>query len=77
MATRKVVHVVPHERGGWQTKGEGAQRATSVHGTKAEAVAAAKEQAKNAPLGQVKIHKQNGQIQTEHTYGKDPHPPKG
>ena len=33
--------------------------------------------AKKGPLGQIKIHKQDGKIQTEHTYGGDPHPPKG
>ena len=32
---------------------------------------------KNQELGQVVIHKQDGTIQTEHTYGKDPYPPKG
>ena len=36
-----------------------------------------KELAKKAPLGQIKIHKQDGTIQTEHTYGQDPYPPKG
>jgi len=28
-------------------------------------------------LGQVVIHKKDMTIQTEHTYGKDPYPPKG
>jgi len=28
-------------------------------------------------MDQLKIHRQDGKIQTEHTYGKDPHPSKG
>jgi hypothetical protein len=40
-------------------------------------VQSAKDLAKAQPLGQVVIHRTDGQIQTEHTYGKDPHPPKG
>lgn len=77
MSKRKVVHVTPHTEGGWQTKTEGAQRATSRHEKKAEAVAAGKQQAKNVDLGQIRIHGKDGKIQTEHTYGNDPHPPKG
>ena len=60
-----------------KVKEEKASRASSSHDTKAEAVDRAKELAKNQDLGQVVIHKQDGTIQTEHTYGKDPYPPKG
>lgn len=58
-------------------KEENASRASSSHDTKAEAVDRAKELAKNQELGQVVIHKKDMTIQTEHTYGKDPYPPKG
>ena len=77
-AKRTVVHVVPNKkRGGWDVKKEGSKR-PSVHADlKTDAVARGKELAKKAPTGQIKIHKQDGKIQTEHTYGKDPHPPKG
>ena len=52
-------------------------KASGSHDTKAEAIARAKELAKKQALGQVIIHKQDGTIQTEHTYGKDPYPPEG
>ena len=74
--SRKKVHVVPHAEG-WAVKNEGAGRASSVHQTKQEAVDAGRSQARSAPEGQLLIHGQDGRIQTEHTYGNDPHPPKG
>lgn len=77
MSKRKTYHVVPNKQGGWNVKAENASRAASNHETKSEAVERGKELAKNQPLGQIVIHKGDGTIQTEHTYGKDPHPPKG
>ncbi len=77
MANRKTYHVTPKKDGGWNVKGQGASRASSTHDTKAEAVNRGREVAKSQPLGQLVIHKQDGTIQTEHTYGQDPHPPKG
>jgi len=77
MAKRKTYHVIPGTDGCWKVKEEKASRASNSHETKAEAVERAKELAKNQDLGQVVIHKQDGTIQTEHTYGKDPYPPKG
>ncbi len=71
MADRKIYHILPHESG-WQVRGEGAKRSSSVHQTKDEAVARAKELAHKHDLSQIKIHKQDGTIETEHTYGKDP-----
>jgi poly(hydroxyalkanoate) granule-associated protein len=64
---RKVYHVTVHDEG-WKVEAEGATRATSVHGTKNEAVSAAKELAQNQRPSQVVIHKQDGSFQTEHTY---------
>jgi len=77
MAKRTTYHVTKRPDGQWQTKAEGASRASAVANIKAEAVERARELANAQPLGQVVIHKSNGQIQTEHTYGNDPHPPKG
>lgn len=77
MAKRKVYHVTKDSDGGWNVKKENAQRASGNFDTKNEAVQRSKELAKNAPLGQIKIHGQDGKIQTEHTYGKDPYPPGG
>jgi len=77
MASRKTYHVTSDGEGGWRVKAEGASRASSTHEKKADAVEGAKGLAKNQPLGQVVIHGENGKIQTEYTYGKDPYPPKG
>ena len=77
MAKRKVYHVTKNKSTGWDVKHEGGKRASGNFSTKQEAVKRGKELAKNADLGQIKIYGQNVRIQTEHTYGKDPYPPKG
>ena len=77
MAKRTKYHVTKRPDGQWQAKTEGASRASAVAKTKAEAVDRARDLAKAQPLGQVIIHKSDGKIQTEHTYGSDPYPPKG
>lgn len=77
MADRKTYHVTADGEGGWRVKAEGASRASSTHDNKVDAVQNAKDLAKSQPLGQVVIHRGDGKIQTEHTYGKDPYPPKG
>ncbi|MDA3926856.1 MAG: DUF2188 domain-containing protein [Kiritimatiellae bacterium] len=69
---RKVYHVTK-KNDRWQGKLTGASKASVAAPTKAEAVAKTKSLAKAAPLGQIRIHKENGRIQTEHTYGQDPH----
>lgn len=76
MTKRKVYHITPHE-GDWKVKLEGAERANKILEDKVDAVALAKELAKSAGLGQVIIHKADGTIQTEFTYGKDPEKTKG
>jgi hypothetical protein len=68
VSSRKMVHVVP-QKNDWAIKVGG--RTVSTHDTKADAVDQGKDIAKSAPLGQIVIHKQDGSIQTEHTYGKD------
>lgn len=77
MSTRKVYHVTANEDGSWKVQAENASRASSNCPTKAEAVDRGRELAKAPPLGQLIIHKTDGSFQTEHTYGKDPYPPKG
>jgi hypothetical protein len=77
-AKRTVVHVVPNKKkGGWDVKKEGGKRPSAHADRKSDAVARGKELAKKTPLGQIKIHKQDGKIQTEHTYGQDPEKYKG
>lgn len=69
--SRKTYHVVKQDDQ-WKVKGENAQRSSANFDTKNAAVERAKELAKSQPLGQVVIHKQDGEIQTEYTYGADP-----
>ena len=68
-------HVVPHDEG-WAVKGEGNQRATSIHRAQREAIEAARETAIKQK-SEMFIHRSNGQIRERNTYGKDPYPPKG
>jgi uncharacterized protein YdaT len=77
MTKRTTYHVTQRPDGQWQAKAEGASRASTVAPRKAEAVERARDLAKGQPLGQMVIHGADGRIQTEHTYGKDPYPPKG
>jgi hypothetical protein len=72
MPDRHTWHVTTHDDESWQVKKAGNDQATSTHGTKDEAVKKARELAKNQELGQIKIHKQDGTIQEERTYGEDP-----
>lgn len=68
---RRTYHVTPAD-GAWRVKRAGAKRADSVHEKKSDAISRAKELAKKAKLGQVKVHGEDGEIQTEYTYGEDP-----
>lgn len=68
-------HVVPHEDG-WAVKGEGNQRATSVHNTQQQAIDAAREIARNQQ-SELIIHRPNGHIRDKDSHGQDPFPPKG
>lgn len=77
MTERKVYHVVPRTDGRWAVESEGSERASGLHGTQAQAIDQATALAKGHTLGQVKIHGADNKIREEHTYGKDPFPPKG
>jgi len=69
MGERKTYVVTTHPNEGWKVQVEGASRATSVHKTKGEAVANAKELARSHQPSQLLVYKQNGTVQTEQTYG--------
>jgi hypothetical protein len=71
---RATIHVVPN-KGNWSVKKDG--QVVSNHYKKENAVQAGTSIAKKQDNSQVVIHKKNGQIQTEHTYGNDPCPPEG
>ncbi len=75
--SRKKYHVTKSEDGTWKGTTQGGQRASVVADTKAEAVRQTIELAKKQQDSQVIIHKQDGKIQEERTYGNDPNPPKG
>ena len=77
MPKRQIYHITKNQKKGWDVKKEGSQRASGNFRTKQKAVQRGKELAKNTTSGQIKIHKSDGKFQTEHTYGKDPHPPEG
>ena len=68
-------HVVPNA-GGWGVKKAGASRASSVHATQADAIAAATQIARNQKT-ELYIHGRDGRIRERNSYGNDPHPPKG
>lgn len=68
-------HVVPHKNG-WAVKGEGRQKASSVHSTQKSAIDSARSIAKNQG-SELFIHGKNGQIRARDSHGKDPYPPKG
>ncbi len=72
MSKRTVYHVVKGDDE-WSIKKQGADRASATAENKAQAIQRAVELAKNTGgLAQVKIHHQDGTIQSERTYGKDP-----
>lgn len=72
MTERVVYHVVPKGPEEWQVEREGGERATENFPTKDEAIAGAQQLLENDELGQIIIHKQDGTIQEERTYGEDP-----
>ncbi|MGE0434920.1 MAG: DUF2188 domain-containing protein [Planctomycetota bacterium] len=74
---RVTYHVLPRKAGGWEVKEAGKSSASSTHDTKVAAVEAGRKLAKQHALGQLKVHKKDGVIQTEYTYGGDPERYKG
>lgn len=77
MAQREIYRVLPTGDGNWKVKKNGAIKASKVYSNKDNAIDRGKELAKKARLGQIVIHKSDGTIQTEYTYGKDPTKYKG
>jgi hypothetical protein len=74
---RTVIHVTYRDSDGqWHIAGE-AGRSLQHFDRKSDGIAAAKERAKAAPLGQVVIHGKDGKIEREYTYGADPRRTKG
>ena len=72
---KKNQHVVPHN-GDWAVRGAGNSRATSVHQTQEQAIARAREIARNQQ-SELLVHGRNGRIRERDSYGNDPFPPAG
>jgi len=71
---KKNVHVAPHPDG-WAVKKDGAERASSIHKTQAQAADAGRKTAK-AEGSELRIHGRDGKIRDSDSFGNDPHPPK-
>ena len=69
---RKVYHVVPDSAAEkWLVSQENASFRKAFD-TKEEAVEEARRLAQAADLGQIKVHKKDGNMEYESTYGEDP-----
>jgi len=77
MPKRITYHITKREDGGWNVKRPNAERASAIEETQREAINKAKDFLSDNPLGQIKIHSEDGRIRTEHTYGNDPKRTKG
>lgn len=67
--SRTVYEVVPHPDG-WAVQKQGADRATSVHGTKKEAMEAGRTVAGDHEPSQLIVQRQDGSVQDSFTYGE-------
>jgi len=79
MAARKVYHIVPNpgQEKDWKIKEENVDEPLGLFDNKEEAIEKAKEIAKANEPSQIIVHREDGQIQTEYTYGDDPREHKG
>jgi uncharacterized protein DUF2188 len=73
---RKIYHVTPIGDA-WGVRRERRKRADSIHLFKTDAVEHAKQLARTAALGAVKVHGRNGRLQSEFTYREDPRSTRG
>lgn len=64
------------EDGKWESKREGADRASKVTDTQAEAWKHSKQRVADTK-GEALLKGRDGKIRERNTYGKDPYPPKG
>ena len=74
MATnRTVYHVVPNSSAdAWVISRENDDTFREQYPTKEDAVTAAKERARGEEPSQVKVHRSDGNMEYESTYGEDP-----
>ncbi|HEX6913613.1 MAG TPA: DUF2188 domain-containing protein [Chitinophagaceae bacterium] len=69
---REVYHVVPDASGDRWVVSQENNELRREFDRKEEAVDFARERARAAALGQIKVHKQDGNMEFESTYGEDP-----
>ena len=69
-------HVVPNPKGGWDVKRGGADRASSHHDTKRDAIDRGREISRNQNT-ELRIHNKDGKIGQSDSHGNDPFPPRG
>ena len=73
---RKTVHVVPNnDKGGWNVKKSGSQRASIHTETKVEAVKMGRIISQRSG-SELIIHGRDGKIQRTDSHGNDPFPPR-
>lgn len=72
----KTHHVVPSPDGGWNVRRGGADRVSSHHTTKQEAIDSARNVSRNQGT-ELRIHNKDGRIASSDSHGRDPNPPKG
>ena len=72
----KTHHVVPNPSGGWDLKRGGADRASSHHDRKQDAIDAGRVVSRNQGT-ELRIHNKDGRISDSDSHGGDPYPPKG
>jgi hypothetical protein len=72
-SNRTVYHVVPDAgASGWIVSREGNDGFREQYRTKEEAVSAARDRARGESPSQVKVHRRDGNMDYESTYGDDP-----
>jgi hypothetical protein len=64
---RTVYEVKPRDEG-WEVKQAGASRASSVHGTKKEALSAGRDLANRKAPSELRIYKADGGVEDTHSY---------
>lgn len=75
MTKKANIWVTQHATGGWQTKKENSERASTVTKTQKEAIQVAITQAKKEHV-EVIVQGTDGKIRSKDSYGNDPNPPK-
>ena len=76
MANKDNIWTQQRKDGRWESKREGARRASKASDTQAGAWDYSKSQAKKSG-GEAFLKGRDGKIRERNTYGKDPFPPKG